>query len=166
MITLQCTQKLLKEVRSVPQEIVESTGPLGCWHANLLHIDRRKCVLFCNDKTRYSFFVPGLRKPDFQMLDEVFRQRLFKCLLAEDIEQEQIEMVLDEVRDIAFTKTSSRSVLGSMNEIAFHVEHWIHLEGGLLNTDIPEMIMEINRMPCGAIGYKFSIEKLKESLAG
>lgn len=165
MITLQCTQKLLKEVKPVPQGAVIPTIPLGCWHANLLHIDRRKCVLFTNDKTRFSFLVPGLRKPDFQMLDEVFRQRLFKCLLAENIEPEQIEKVLDEIRDIAFTKTSSRSVLGSMNEIAFHIEHWIYDEGGLLNTDISELNMNINRMPSGVLGYKFSIEALKEALA-
>ena len=118
-----------------------------------------------NDKTRFSFLVPGLRKPDFQMLDEVFRQRLFKCLLAENIEPEQIEKVLDEIRDIAFTKTSSRSVLGSMNEITFHIEHLIYDEGGLLNTDISELNMNINRMPSGVLGYKFSIEALKEAIA-
>ena len=28
------------------------------WHANLLRIDRRKCVLFTQDATLYSVFVP------------------------------------------------------------------------------------------------------------
>lgn len=164
MITIQCTQKLLKELRLAPKGAVISTTPLGCWHANLLHIDRRKCVLFTNDKTRYSFLVPGLRKPDFQMLDEVFRQRLFKCLLAEDIGQEAIEKVLNEVREISFTKTHSRSVLGSMNDIVFHLEHWIHAEGGLLNADISDLNMKINRIPSGVLGYRYSVDLLRELL--
>lgn len=165
MITLQCTQKLLKEVRLGPQEAVIPTIPLGCWHANLLHIDRRKCVLFTNDQTRYSFLVPGLRKPDFQRLDEVFRQGLFKCLLAENIEQEQIEKVLDEIREITFTKTSSRSVLGSMNDTTFHLKHWIESEGGLLIADISNLNMKINRIPSSVFGYRYSVEMLEEALA-
>ncbi len=164
MIALQCTQKLLKERRLAPQKAVIPTNPLGCRHANLLHIDRRKCVLFTNDKTRYSFLIPGLRKADFQNLSEVFRQRLFRCLLAEDVGQEAIERVLDEIREITFTKTSSRSVLGSMNDIAFHLEHWIHDEGGLPNVDIADLNMQINRIPSGVLGYRDSIDVLKELL--
>ena len=95
MISLQCTQKLLKEVGQEQEEAFIPTVPLGCWHANLLMLDRRKCVLFTNDQTRYSFLVAGLKKPDFKCLDEVFRQGLFRCLRLDDIPQEAIEKVLD-----------------------------------------------------------------------
>ena len=39
-----------------------------------------QCVLFTHDETLYSVFVPGLRKSEFEQLDEVFGQRLFKAL--------------------------------------------------------------------------------------
>lgn len=65
MISIQCTKKLLKEVGQEHKDAFIPTVPLGCWHANLLFLDRRKCVLFTNDQTRYSLLVPGLRKPDF-----------------------------------------------------------------------------------------------------
>lgn len=62
MRILYCTQKLLKELNvlplSDPGEVSSSEG-LGNWYANLLRIERRKCLLFTNEKTLYSFLVPA-----------------------------------------------------------------------------------------------------------
>ena len=147
MISLQCTQKLLKELRPEDTEAFIPTMPLGCWHANLLTIDRRKCVLFTNDLTRYSFFVPYLRKPDFQIIDEVFKQNLFKSLLNEGLSQEHIELVLEEIKEIAITRTSNRSILGTMNDLTNQITWRIQQEGGLGNTDISKLNMDLNRIP-------------------
>lgn len=100
MAILRCTKKLLTELKTKLPEGTISSSALGSWHANLLRIDRRKCILFTNDATLYSFFVPGLKKPHFENVREVFRQNLFKNLLSENFPQNQIEIVLDEHRDI------------------------------------------------------------------
>jgi len=89
---------------------------------------------------------------------------LFKCMLNDGIPQEGIEKVLNTCSNYCFTKTSSKSVLGSMNEIAFHLEHWIYVDGGLLNADISEMMMKLNRMPMKPLDYGFSVEAFKELL--
>lgn len=163
MLTLQCTQKLLKELKA-DLSPVKDKDPITLWHANLLTLDRRKCVLFTNDKTRYTFLVPGLKKPDFQRLGEIFLDNLFRCMLNEGVPQQGIEKVLNACSKYCFTKTSSKSVLGSMNEIAFHLGHWIYVDGGLLNADISELNIKINHMPCGALGYKYSVDAFKEML--
>ena len=49
---------------------------LGPWHANLIHIDRRKCVLFVNDKTLFNFMVPDLSKAQIRDLDKLFKSYL------------------------------------------------------------------------------------------
>lgn len=164
MIAIQCTKKLLKQIGREYTGAIIPTFPLGSWHANLLFLDRRKCVLFTNDLTKYSFLVPGLRKPHFQMLEEIFSQGLFKCLLNEGFSQEAIEKVLDEIREIAITRSGDRSVLGTMNEIAKDIE-WKVAEYGLMNTDISQLNMDINRVPYKPLGFKYSIEALGESLA-
>jgi len=58
MQMIRCTQKLLKEL---PMEASEDAAalPSACWHANLLRIDRRKCLLFTHDTTLFSLFVPS-----------------------------------------------------------------------------------------------------------
>ena len=164
MAVIQCTQKLIKELKVAPVMTDITGGVLSLWHANLLILDRRKCVLFTNDQTRYSFLVPGLKKPDFSFLGEYFGQALFKCLLHDGFSQEQIERLLDETREIIYTKTSNRSVLGSMNDITQMVKLTVYEEGGLVNTDIVALIQSVNHMPSGAIGYKFSVEAMRELL--
>ena len=91
---IRCTQKLLKELRIKPQE-PEVVSEVGSWHANLLRIERRKCVLFTHDMTLFSVFVAGLTRPDFEHIDGVFGQALFKTMLLFDFAQSEIERMLD-----------------------------------------------------------------------
>lgn len=161
---IRCTQKLLKELKTKPTEIEPKFGYVGCWHANLLRFERRKCVLLTNDQTLYSIFIPGLRKPDFEQFEEVFRQHLFKNLVFEEFTQKQIEFVLNEYREIKFAKTNNRNVLGSMNDLAFQLEHLIWAQGGLRNLDLLALNQELNRIPMGALKYGKSIEALRRKL--
>ncbi|MCD6199501.1 MAG: hypothetical protein J7K15_13195 [Deltaproteobacteria bacterium] len=129
-----------------------------------MRIDRRKCVLFTHDKTLYSFFVAGLTKPHFENIREVFRQNLFKSLVAETLPQKHIEIFLDDIRKIEIAKTNNRSVLGSMNDLTFQLKYRIAYEGGLLNTDITQLIHDLNRIPMSAIEEIYSIYELRKLL--
>ncbi|SHJ63227.1 hypothetical protein SAMN02745165_02820 [Malonomonas rubra DSM 5091] len=164
MIAIQCTQKLLKEVGQEYKEAIIPTYPLGCWHANLLLLDRRKCALFTNDLTRYSFLAPGLKKPDIKNLEEVFRQKLFRSMRLDGFGQQEIERALEEVQEVAFTRTSDRSVLGTMNDMANIIKWAVYDAGGLLNVDIDEMNSKLNRMPIKPLDYGFSVERVGEVL--
>ena len=164
MAILRCTKKLLTELKTKPSEGAISSNELGCWHANLLRIDRRKCILFTNDATLYSFFVPGLKKSQFENVREVFGQNLFKNLLWENFPQNQIEIVLDEHREIIIAKTNNRSVLGSMNDLAFQLKYRIGAMGGLFNVDLVELNHELNRIPMSAIKEIYSIDELRKLL--
>ena len=158
---IHCTQKLLAEI---PDRLVDSAMIGDGWHANLLHIDRRKCVLFTHDTTLYSVFAPGLKKPEFEHLEAVFGERLFKALLWEGFPQNLIEKMLDASRNIGFARSSSRSVLGSMNDIRFQIEVHIAHDGGLANVDLAELHHRINRTPLSAVNYRYPVEGFQEYL--
>ena len=98
------------------------------------------------------------------MFEEVVRQSVFKCLLNEELGQAMIEKVLDSMREILFCKTSSRSVLGSMNDLVNQIDFTVHMSNGLLNTDIIELKRRLNRIPMSAIDYNYSIERFKNLL--
>jgi hypothetical protein len=163
MAILRCTGKLLAELGAKPSE-GSFSDEIGCWHANLLRVDRRKCVLFTHDATLYSFLVPGLKKPQFETFHEVFAQHLFKNLLWEKLPQDQIERVLDEHREIMISKTSNRSVLGSMNDLVFQLKYRIASKGGLVDLDLAELNHELNRIPMSAIEEVYSIYELRKIL--
>lgn len=165
MQLIRCTAKLLKELKQDPVANVKPIRDvMGSWHANLLRIERRKCVLVTNDKTLYTIFIPGLKKQEFIDFDEVFRQHLFKNLLHEELLQNRIEAVLDELGTIRFARTDNRSVLGSMNDLKIQLEFHIASRGGLACTPLYELNARLNRTPFSAIDNRRPIDRLSELL--
>jgi hypothetical protein len=82
------------------------------WHANLLRYGRRKCLLFMHDQTLFSIFLPSVTKADYPHLVEMFGQRLFRAMRLFDFNQQQIETMLEQARELRFDKTNSRSCAG------------------------------------------------------
>ena len=167
MQIIRATQKLLKELdvkgTILPKEVVP-IAPLGPWYANLLRIDRRKCILFTHEETLYSFLVTGVRKKDLNNFRGLFSVHLGLNLQAENFPTSVIDLINKQNEKLEITKTTNRSTLGSMNDQSFaykvHVEH----EGGVDGCAMLEINKRINRTPMGALGYKYPIEKLAEKL--
>jgi len=160
-LLVRCTKKLLAEI---PDRLIDPAATGEGWHANLLRIERRKCVLFTHDATQYSVFVPRLKKPEFERLGEVFGQRLFKTLLWDEFPQAQIERMLETCRVIRFTTSNNRSVLGSMNDLRFQIEVHVAHDGGLANVDMMDLHHRLNRVPLRAVDYRYATEVLRSRL--
>jgi len=160
---IHCTKKLLNELEASPGSIItpeHSSGFLGPWHANMIRIERRKCLLLTNDCTLYSFLIPGVKKKDLVNFRDLFAQHLKMNLAKEGFGTEGINKALEEYGEIAVAPTVNRSVLGSMNDLAGEADFLVHRAGGLEKGDILTMNMMLNRIPMGAIKYDYAIEKL------
>jgi len=164
MQLIRCTKKLQKEIGLKPNDLVEEdaeTGRLGSWHANLLLIDRRKCVLFVNDKTLFNFIIPGVKKAELVKLDDHFKSYL-QCILADEGFNKTIcDQIQQEYDTIGFASTNNKSVMGSMNDLAFNYTVAIQQDGGVNRCILPQIIYQLNRMPMKAIGYGDAIDALK-----
>ncbi len=141
-------------------------GPgLGPWHVNLVYIQGRKCVLFVNDQTLTHFIAPDVRRAHTRDLQGLFRDHLDRLLVQEGITGAAREGVTEEYSHLGYAKSDSRSVLGSMKELAFHYEHFIVMEGGIYEAPIPRIIHQLNRMPMTALEYVYPVETLKHHVA-
>lgn len=122
MIIIRCTTKVLKELEIPKAQIKDYSDPtrsLQEWYANLFYLDRRKCLLFTHAGTLFSFVVAGVSRKDIQGLPELFRKELSKALFYEEFSSGQIEEFMKRAQVITIAKTTSRSVLSSMNQILF-----------------------------------------------
>lgn len=135
------------------------------WHANLLRIERKKWVLFTNDQTLYSFFVRFVRRPLLPDFSAVLRLGLFKSLMGEGFDEPLVEYAMRNHQNVVIAKATNRSVLGSMNDLAFQIKCLIETVGGLARADLYEVNRELNRIPMGAIKYRVSIDELRRRLA-
>lgn len=163
MTTIRCTMKLMQELRVKPD--AETAGdPEPGWHANLLPVERYRCMLFTHDETLFSFFVCGPKRPCLEYFPEVFGQGLFKALLRFGFSQGQVEQMLDQVREIGFSKTNNRRVLGSMIDMKRIIEISIANDGGLANADLDDIERLINETPFKAIEYDLPVNRLRRYL--
>jgi hypothetical protein len=166
MTVIRCTRKLLNEIDAPPTEIAEmfSQGPLGSWHANIFRLERRKSVIFVNDKTLYSMLIVGVKKAELRRFEDLFRNTLFKAMRSMEITSRYINEIMDETLQFVIGKTNNRSVLGSMNDYIsctiFQVQH----DGGYQNLDLNDLSARLNDMPMSAIGYSNGEEQIKNVL--
>ncbi|MBL0225606.1 MAG: hypothetical protein IPQ16_08540 [Geobacteraceae bacterium] len=79
---LHCTQKLAAKLPGVSTTLLAETSSLGSWHAHLYTYDRRQCVMFCHDDSRYCLFLPGLVKVDFAKMGQLHRELFLATLVS------------------------------------------------------------------------------------
>jgi hypothetical protein len=168
MTLLHCTAKLLKELGNPPLQPPHTPNAkgLGNWYANLIRIDRRKCLLFTNEKTLYLFLIPAVKKENLKNIVEEFLVNLSFNLQAEGFPLRVINRVMAEYTEIGFAKTAIRHVSGSMNEFALEYECFIRREGGVVNVKMLEMNKRINRTPVSTIEYQEVLNKVLEESFG
>jgi hypothetical protein len=167
MIRLHCTKKLLAKLplkdngrlnNKHPNEYAANDGPespLSGWHANLLLIQRRQCVLFVHDATRFPVFIPALKKDDFANLDYWFQDGYMNTLLktgADDALMDRAHAVLG---TLLCNTDCDRSVQGTMNRMAQEIE-WALQDKGVKVAEITGYRVGawLAEQPCNAKGVK------------
>uniref|UniRef100_UPI0030EE5415 DUF6933 domain-containing protein n=1 Tax=Rhodohalobacter sp. 8-1 TaxID=3131972 RepID=UPI0030EE5415 len=106
------------------QEEPTSDGRLGEWYANVKSLPFRgkSVVIFFNVNTYITILVPG--NGTRKMLPE-FVERTGRLLQWLDVPQPLIDEEMDAMQEIRLLKTDSRSILGSMNDVAHHLDAYV-----------------------------------------
>jgi hypothetical protein len=164
MAIIRCTTKLLNDLGAEPTSAPDLPPGVCDWHASLLRLERKKYVLFTHDQTLYSLLMRWMKTPRSADFVETFRLGLFKSLMNEGLAEMQIKYLLSEHTQVMITKTNSRSVLGSMNDLTFQIKSMISASR-LTDADWSEINRQMNPIPMRAIKYNISIDEMKRRLA-
>ncbi len=116
MVVLRCTQTLLlrlKQFDDAPD--VRSTTKLGDWYGNLIRMGNRHVLLFISERSRLPIMIP-VREAN--RLRSSFPDAVCQMLAAVDVPAEAIEHERQQMSEIAFGRTRSRSLLGSLNDFS------------------------------------------------
>ena len=133
---MRCTKRLLG---LLGRAVTPTEQPPGedDWYANLLWIDRRKCLLLVHADTLFPVFRADLRVDELRPLGAYVVRAIEEELRAEGLPLDVLGRL--DPSDVHVARTASRSVLGFMNEMAFHLRYQIELEGGLDVCDIGDL---------------------------
>jgi hypothetical protein len=147
-MVVRCTRKFLDLLR--PAETLADLSPSdNDWYANLLWIDRSKCVLVTHAGTLFSVFRPDVRAAEL---------RPFGTFVAAAVEAElQDEKLPPETFGplvyAQLARTASRQVLGFMNEMAFQIGWQAERAGGLDRCDPRAINRRLRRTLYSKDGY-------------
>lgn len=174
MIKLHCTQKLLAKLplhedgrlRSKnPEAIVNDNKPslLSGWHANLILLQRRQCVLFVHDLTRFPLFVPALKKNDFAELDYWFIDTFMNTLLTTGANSAMMDCAQSALAPLVCDNERNRSVQGTLNQMKQDVDYMLRYDGiQLMDLSVYRTSSWLADRPCSAKGIKDCIWPVRE----
>jgi hypothetical protein len=125
------------------------------WHANLITIQRRQCVIAVHDATRFTLFIPCLTKKDFANLDWHFNDVFINTLLKCDMPPELVNAAATNHQPLTFDTTCNRSVQGTMNQVAQDIDYGLYYKSTSVADIIPyQYSADLSHRPCGVKGQK------------
>lgn len=159
---IHCTQKLATKLPVVSNVPLAESSPLVSWHAHLYYYDRRQCVLFCHDESRYCIFLPGLVKADFAELGRLHREMFLATLTMLRLPEAKLKRVSMALGPVQYDRKTDRSVLGSLRTADIDLSWLIH-DQHVLDCDPLAVSLKLNELPTSVKGrYFFPTEVMLE----
>jgi hypothetical protein len=152
VVILHATKRAATALGAKPFREGEPAGTsrLGNWYVNLIEWDGPDFYLFTSERSLLSVVVPA----DQENILHEFVRRVTNLLSMIGVPNETIEVEYEHFRDMAVATTRSRSVLGSMNDIAWSV--MVRLEKGPHPVSLSMLELELSEIPMSAIAKKKS----------
>lgn len=150
----------------VPEALIQNESPakinpLGKWNATVFFVSRKKCLLITNSITRYSVFIPGIRKSDFKNISEIFSKALIEQLERDNMPIRELNM-RELIGETSLHKTDNhRAIIGTQKYILENVDIWKNEFGSFENWDFKDITRRVNGIPYKQIGWLFPREKMK-----
>ncbi|MCW3792933.1 hypothetical protein OM416_15185 [Paenibacillus sp. LS1] len=163
MIIFKATKTTLKDLNVKP-ETIEDTDSFFSWHVNFFTLYGRKHYVFMNDLSRLSLTVNGIRTNQASKLGSIFKENLEAYMAVEEIPDHLAHYYLEKCNEKTISKTDSRSVISTMNEIMLVMNT---LEGEIENEDLRDKDIRHkwnNRSIYKPIDYREPIEVFVKEL--
>ena len=162
MITLRLTHKLQQLLDiDLTEQLKPTTSTLGDWYANFVPTCSGDLIVLVNEKTLLSVAIPIWESNHLLLL---FRLRVENLLGMIGIPSKVIDQELHHYNDTQFGKTRSRSVSGSMNDIAFQYQAIAEMAENKADLSLSNAEYQMSQMPCKPIEYRAPIDVAKELL--
>lgn len=161
-----CTKALAAKFPAVSPTPLTDENPLGSWHAHLHVIDRRQCVMFCHDTTRFVLFESGLKKEQFQNLGHFHKQLYLAALISLGVSEATLKRVELAIGPALFDTATDRSVLGTLNQSRFEFDFFLDDYNNILEVDPIVAAKWFNHRPLTARGKWIWADKSMLELIG
>jgi len=139
------------------------TGALGDWYANLVPTFAGDLIIIVNELSLVTVAIPVWESEN---LIPLFYARVENLFWMIGVPQNVIEREINHLNPVQFAKTASRSILGSMNDIAWHYQIMAEEAEFKTHLSLSDAEFQLSQVPYGALNYRFASDVAKDLLAG
>ncbi|WP_029035609.1 DUF6933 domain-containing protein [Salinimicrobium terrae] len=126
---------------------IENSGILGNWNATMFYVDRKKCLLFTNKKTKYNVILTNIKAADLNKVGDLFKNAFYTQLIYDGIIS-SFDHIATLTGDLVFSPTDNdRSTTGFQNQRISDFDWWKEEFVTLENMPIKELTGRINNVP-------------------
>jgi hypothetical protein len=159
MVTLRCTQKLLKRLRMQPSgDTFAPSSPLGDWYAAPFSVGHARLVMCVSESSLLPVFV---RSQSRDGLIARFREAVLAVLQQLDVSRSALRAERQHLADVVVGITVNRSVLGSMNDFAVQGRWYLKTKG---EGNLLALALDLADIPCGPLQYRHPRQVVRELL--
>jgi hypothetical protein len=157
-LVFRCTDKVTQKINGYRNDDSEVSHPFLDWTIHLFRANRVQYLIYTNTASLLSFVSYGSGITDDTALIKDAISTIRDGLKSAGLIGRYEKYIGPSVGAVVFTKTNSRVVLGSMNDL-IHSAKWL-----IENRDHSpfSVSMEINQMPMKAIKYDSPLESFKK----
>jgi hypothetical protein len=162
-VILRCTARAVGLLAGPRADVPHPPESEDDWYANLLWIERRKCVLLMHAGTLFPVFVADVRAAAWRPPGPAVVTAIESALAREQLAAGTFG-VLDPAA-VVLAATASRRVLGYLNETAHACRHGVELAGGLDHVDVDELNRRLCRLLHNRDGYLTALDRIAQRVA-
>jgi hypothetical protein len=165
MPVIRCTQKLLAEMGNPrANDTVRSNLPLDEWYANLIILDRQKCVVFINPATLFVAIAYGKRREELRQLQQILIESLRQALTVENVDVGVLDRVVQNLEEADIAKTQDRKTLGCLNDVIQHFKWLSERERDEPAVRANTVVKALNRIPWVKTSFGYALVPMGQIL--
>lgn len=163
-VTKKLADKLEKAGYDVSSNSDQKSAALGDWHANITTIQRRQCIVFTHDQTRFTVVLTGVTQKELNKLDWWFSDMLGNTMLKMGYPEELIQRALNSVGDLSFDTDCSRSVQGTLRLMISDMEAYTWDGTNIMDLGPYSLSVRLSDRPCNVKGQKECLWPAREMI--
>jgi hypothetical protein len=141
-VVLRCTARLLKLI-GARTTLVDEPPSADDWYANLVWIERRKCLQLMHAETLFPVLAADVRARELRPIGRFVTTVIHHALADEQLPADALGALdADAVR---LAPTSSRQLLGYVTDDAKLCQHAAHTRGGIDRLDLDALNRRLRR---------------------
>ena len=153
---VRCTKKMLDLLGGRSVAVGEFPATDDDWYLDLIWFDRRKCLLLVHAGTLFSVFRADVRSAELRPPGPYLVDAVQDELAGERLPLDTFGLL--QSGDVRIARTSSRSMLGFMNQMTVEIHYQVMRSDDVRNCDVDALNHQLRRTLRNRGGYVHPID--------